>query len=112
MNDKIIRKIERTDADVDNSLYEVITYTEVVDDEGTVHYIGKRKEVPCASYEHELNFQKQLLEVKINQIQDTIKIQEQVAEKQAELAKIEERISSLGKVEVKDDIKNSIMSQV
>lgn len=50
MNPKIER-FPRTDEYVDNSYYLITSYEEIVDDEGTTHYIAKKSQVLCNEYD-------------------------------------------------------------
>ena len=80
-----ITKIERTDADVDNSRYIIISYDEVVDDEWVIHYVAKKGERVWTEYEAEIEAKRIALETEIEVLQDPIKIQEMIEQKEEEI---------------------------
>lgn len=80
-----ITKIERTDADVDNSIYIIITYDEVIDAEGNTHYVAKKTEKPCVEYDAEVQAKKDALQAEIDKLKDPTEIQKQIEEKETEL---------------------------
>lgn len=61
---KII-KTERTDADVDNSIYTITTYEEVIDDEGITHDVAKITTELCTEYDARLLEKKEKIEEEI-----------------------------------------------
>lgn len=79
-----ITKIERTDADVDNSVYEIPV--EHTDDYGNLYYTKLTR--PCAEYDAEIQEKKDVLQSEIDELSDNKKIQKQIQRKQAKLAEL------------------------
>lgn len=88
-----ITKIERTDANVDNSVYEIPV--EHTDDYGNLYYTKLVR--PCVEYDAEIQAKKDALQEEIDALKDKEEVAKRIAEKEAEL-------ESLSVVEIVDNI--------
>jgi len=80
-----IKLIERTDANVDNSVYEIPE--EHTDDYGNFYYTKITKS--CVEYDKEQQDKRDALQAEIDALKDPSQIQEKIAEKEAELSTLE-----------------------
>jgi transcriptional antiterminator Rof (Rho-off) len=96
-----IVKTERTDKDVDNSVYEIpIEHT---DDYGNLYYTKEIR--PCVEYGKEIQAKNNAIQKEINDLKDNNKIAKKIAEKEAELLRLD-KIKIITKTEKEiEDIK-------
>ena len=80
-----ITKIERTDSEVDNSVYEIPV--EHTDDYGNLYYTKITR--PCAEYDAEIQAKKDALQAEIDALKDENEVAKKIAEKEAELSTLE-----------------------
>jgi hypothetical protein len=80
-----IKKIERTDKDVDNSVYEIPE--EHTDDYGNFYYTKITKS--CVEYDKEQQDKRDALQAEIDALKDKKKVAKKIAEKEAELSTLE-----------------------
>jgi hypothetical protein len=80
-----IKLIERTDADVDNSVYEIPV--EHTDDYGNFYYTKLVR--PCAEYDKEQQDKRDALQAEIDALKDKEEVAKKIAEKEAELSTLE-----------------------
>ena len=76
-----IIKIERTDRDVDNSVYEIPV--EHTDDYGNLYYTKLTR--TCTEYDKEQQDKRDALQAEIDKLSDEAEVQKQIQAKQAEL---------------------------
>jgi hypothetical protein len=80
-----IQKIERTDKDVDNSVYEIPV--EHTDDYGNLYYTKLTRS--CVEYDKEQQDKKDALQAEIDALKDKNEVAKRIAEKEAELSTLE-----------------------
>ena len=80
-----IQKIERTDKDVDNSVYEIPV--EHTDDYGNLYYSKLTRS--CIEYDKEQQDKKDALQAEIDALKDKNEVAKRIAEKEAELSTLE-----------------------
>ena len=83
-----ITKIVDMDGNIDNSIYIIISYDKIIDDENTVHWIANKRKCLAVGYDAQIQDKKDALQVEIDKLNDDTEIQKQIAEKQAELDKL------------------------
>jgi hypothetical protein len=83
-----IVKIERTDKDVDNSLYEIPQ--EHTDDYGNLYYT--KLIISCVEYDKDIQAKKDALQKEIDALKDNNEIAKRIIEKEAELSKLDDEL--------------------
>jgi hypothetical protein len=83
-----IIKIERTDANVDNSVYEIPV--EHTDDYGNHYYIKVTK--PCTEYDAEVKAKIDALQAEIDKLNSEVELGKMIQAKEAELSTLQEEI--------------------
>jgi len=80
-----ITKIERTDSEVDNSVYEIPV--EHTDDYGNLYYTKLIR--TCVEYDKEQQDKRDALQAEIDALKDENEVAKKIAEKEAELSTLE-----------------------
>jgi len=83
-----INKIERTDANVDNSVYEIPV--EHTDDYGNLYYTKLTRS--CVEYDKEQQDKRDALQAEIDKLNNDAEIQKEIQAKQAELDALQDNV--------------------
>jgi len=83
-----IKTIERTDANVDNSVYEIPI--EHIDDYGNLYYTKLIR--TCVEYDAEVQDKRDALQAEIDKLNNDAEIQKEIQAKQAELDALQDNV--------------------